>query len=196
MASDIDLCNTALSHIGAASNVSSIDPPDGSAYAVFCRRYFPIARDEALEAHNWNFAVKRAALSQPTDVAAPDSWAYVYNLPADVLRPIAVLPYGYTDDNSQIANYDIEGDYLYSNEADATLRYISRADTGKWTPSFFVCASWKLAQHLSGAIFKGDAQMRSYCAKEYERTLAKAAAINANSSRNHPEHIPVWISDR
>ena len=30
MASDVDVCNLALSHIGDTANVASINPPDGS----------------------------------------------------------------------------------------------------------------------------------------------------------------------
>ena len=56
MASVVDICNLALAHIGDDATVSSIDPPEGSAQAEHCKRFYAIARDTMLQMHNWNFA--------------------------------------------------------------------------------------------------------------------------------------------
>ena len=64
MASEVDICNLALSHLGDNATVASIDPPEGSAQAEHCSRFYPIARDTLLEMHNWNFSTRRAVLAQ------------------------------------------------------------------------------------------------------------------------------------
>jgi hypothetical protein len=51
MSSVIDICNLALSHIGQAADVSSIDPPENSIEAEYCARFYPMARDTLLEAY-------------------------------------------------------------------------------------------------------------------------------------------------
>ena len=64
MASDVDICNLALSFLGDDANVSSISPPEGSQQSEHCARFYPIARDGLLQMHNWNWASRRVALSQ------------------------------------------------------------------------------------------------------------------------------------
>ena len=39
MASDVDICNMALSHLGARAQISAIVPPDGSVEAGYCARF-------------------------------------------------------------------------------------------------------------------------------------------------------------
>ena len=64
MASEVDICNLALAHLGDSATVASINPPEGSAQAEMCQRFYPIARDSLLEMHNWGFATRRKALAQ------------------------------------------------------------------------------------------------------------------------------------
>lgn len=93
MASEIDICNLALGHLGDDATVSSISPPEGSIQAEHCARFFPIARDLTLEAHEWGFATRRANMAMlgsaatsdigATGIAPPPEWLYVYQLPSD-----------------------------------------------------------------------------------------------------------------
>lgn len=195
MASVVDVCNTSLSNIGHGASVVSIDPLDGSAYAAHCARFFPIARDEALEEHPWRFAVKRSLLA--LSGTEPSSWAYQYAIPSDYIRALSILPEDYGSDIEGTEDYVVEGDYIMTNTEAATLHYISRvSDTTKWSPSFTAAVGWKLSQYLSGAIVKGDAQMRAYCAKQYQESLMKAMSFNAQASKTRPAHVPVWMQDR
>jgi hypothetical protein len=99
MPSAVDICNTALSHIGDTANVSSIDPPDGSVQAGYCKTFYPIAVNSLLEMATWGFSTKRVALAA---VANPSStWLYAYACPSDSINLIAVLPSGALDDYSQ-----------------------------------------------------------------------------------------------
>lgn len=91
MASDVDIVNLALSHLGDDATVSSLDPPEGSAQAEHCATFYPIARDSLLELHNWKFATKRIALAP---VTLPDNagYGYAYAEPADCIQVISVIP--------------------------------------------------------------------------------------------------------
>jgi len=44
VASTVDICNLALGYLGDTATVSSLNPPDGSAQAQHCARFYPIAR--------------------------------------------------------------------------------------------------------------------------------------------------------
>lgn len=71
MASAVDICNLALARLGDSATVASIDPPEGSAQSEHCARFYPLARRQIFEAHNWSFLIRREKLAHsiksPTD---------------------------------------------------------------------------------------------------------------------------------
>jgi hypothetical protein len=111
MPSVVDICNLALADLGDLANVSSIDPPDSSAQAVYCSRFYPIARDTMLELHDWNFNTRRALLallggpvgtSLETEASCAQ-WPYAYAAPSGMLAARAVLHKDAPDDSSASA---------------------------------------------------------------------------------------------
>ena len=67
MATDIDICNLALSHFGARS-IDGFN--DGSEGGRLCGVFYEQTLDEVLRAHAWNFAIKRTTLSRLADAPA------------------------------------------------------------------------------------------------------------------------------
>jgi hypothetical protein len=104
MASAVSICNLALSHLGDTATVSAIDPPEGSAQAQHCARFYPIARDALLEMAAWNFATKRATLAELTNTST--EWLYAYALPSGCINLLAVHPADATDDYSPDGSTD------------------------------------------------------------------------------------------
>jgi hypothetical protein len=183
VASEVDICNLALSHLGDVANIITIDPPDGSAQAEHCARFYPIARNALLEMHDWGFASKRVALAQLDNPTT--EWAYCYAQPADLLNTISVLANDATDDTSVAIPSPItwndmvmpalgsgaytpqpfvlevltDGtDVIFTNQAGAVLRYVAQVtDTTKFSPLFITTLSWSLASMLAGPIIKGQA---------------------------------------
>lgn len=101
MASEVDICNLALGHLGDSATVSSISPPEGSAQAEHCARFYPIARDLTLEAHEWGFATKRMNMALlgsgvssdlgATGITPPPEWTFVYAMPTDCRNIIKLI---------------------------------------------------------------------------------------------------------
>lgn len=89
MSSTVQICNMALSHIGAGPLISAINPPDGSVEAGYCSAFYDQARIELLESSGWNFALKRTDLASITN--ASTTWAYAYALPSDCLSAKRIL---------------------------------------------------------------------------------------------------------
>jgi hypothetical protein len=199
MSSEVDICNLALSHLGDEASVSAITPPDGTAQAAHCKRFYPIARDMLLEMHPWTFATKRSALSEATN-EAEDDWAYAYALPNLCIRPLSSYlpgtPARYfgnetTDAGSHPFIVEAAEDgsaILYTNVETATLRYIARVtDTSKFTSGFVVLLARLLAVYLAGPIIKGrdgmavsKEQMRLFTAE-----FGMAASRDANSGKRN-----------
>lgn len=219
MASEIDICNIALGHLGDTAEVTSIDPPDGSAQAVHCRRFYPMARDALLEMHPWGFSTRRIQLALLSS-GFPE-WTYAYAQPADAINILEVLPSDATDDYSQpsttatLAGYSVPGSYvpqpfscevdadgnsvIYTDQEDAVLRYTAVVtDTSKFSPLFVTALGYLLGSMLAGPIIKGEAG-----AAESKRLLqlayawlAKATASDANQRKINPTHNVSWMSGR
>lgn len=200
MASEVDICNIALGHLGDEAEISAISPPDGSAQASHCARIYPMARDELLEMHNWRFAVKRAALAVVTNADQPQEWAFTYAYPNSCIRVIAVRPENETTTSNaglifdqqefltkpQSIPFAIETltdgtQVIYTNQENATVHYVALVtDTAKFSPLFRAALSRLMAVYLAGPIVKGKTGME--VAKAQLELFEKIAAPRAKAS--------------
>lgn len=206
MLSVVDICNLALSLLGDSATVVSIDPPEGSAQAEHCARYFPHALQSVLEAHPWGFATKRV---KPAQLAQRNSaWAYHYALPHDALAVFAVLPPDAADDyeaggHAVPVEYQIEREdgqiHLLTNQREAVVRYLATANDPALYPATFVDAlTWKLAGMLAGSLRKGDAGAAEAkrCQEMYAHYLRLAIAKDSEQRRIRVRPQTPWIQGR
>lgn len=224
MASAVDICNMALSTVGSATTVTSIDPPDGTAAANYCAAFYDIARREAMGLSTWSWCKRRANLtelsSNPSDI-----WGYAYAYPAGILRPVRVLNLAvaatlYTLQSGAAAwsraseangaDFVVERDdtqfILLTDEPDAVLIYLQDStDTGIWSPQFVSGVSTLLASYLAGPILRGKtgAQTKAILREEALGSngkggvLGQAAAIDGNSTNSElASHISDSILSR
>ncbi|WP_186425094.1 hypothetical protein [Cupriavidus metallidurans] len=220
MASEVDIANLSLGHLGDEATVASLYPPEGSAQADHCARFYPIARDSLLELHTWGFSTTRIKLALLS--SGWPEWDYAYAQPNDMLNSIAVLPPDAIDDYSAppLAGYcnvplsaggayvpqayscetDDQGNQLiYTDQPNAVLRYTKRVtDVTKFSPLFVTTLSWHLASMLAGPIIKGDvgAAEAKRCAAMMQMFLSKAIESDAGQRRIAPQHVVPWISGR
>jgi len=226
MASVVEICNLALAHLGDDATVASIDPPEGSAQAEHCARFYPTARDMLLQMHPWSFASRRVSLAQVT--MPYTMWKYAYACPGDMMTSVAVLPpeaendysvrayptdrYGWGWTNPPITaagvyvpqEYQIETDTLgnkviYTNQENALLRYQALvSDSTKFDPLFTIALSWQLASFLAGPVVKGEegARQGQRCLQMVAIYLGQARMSDANQRDVKPAHITSWISGR
>lgn len=224
MSSEVDIVNLALAHLGDDATVSSIDPPEGSAQAEQCARFYPLARDVLLQMHPWNFATKRTIGAMLT--SETDSWAYAYVKPAGCLQMLAVLPPDASDDyvvpgmtmnygtmvntpfpyalQFQTQPYQMEvlstgAEVIYTDQEEAHLRYVARVtDAAKFPPLFVNALARLLAHYLAGPLLKGDVG-RAEADGQYRKFLvdvAKATQQDGNASRSVARAAPSWIAGR
>lgn len=198
MASEVDICNLALVHIGETPNISSINPPEDSAYAERCARFYPLARDVTLEAPNanWSFARKRAALAALT--VNNSAYDFAYQLPSDCLRPRLLLPVDYTveDEQGRGEDFRVEGDILYSNAESPTLLYTFRQTAvTKYTPLFVDCVGKLLGYYLAGAVAKDEGLQRRLWS-QWQQALAQGAQSNGNVGKTTYDMTPIWMKSR
>ncbi|MFZ2972236.1 MAG: hypothetical protein WA049_06320 [Ferribacterium limneticum] len=201
MASEVDLCNLALSRLGDSATVSSIDPPEGSAQAEHCSRFYPIARDSLLEMHDWKFATRRTTLSELT--VDSFNWAHSYAEPNGALRIVSVLDATQSAEDESYPFAAESGDdgaaLIYTNLQYATVRYVARVtDTTKFSPLFADALAWLLASHMAGPLIKGTAGQAAAkaCYANFNLVFSYAKVSDANQRKSDPTHTPGWIADR
>lgn len=226
MASEVDIANLALAHLGDNATVASLYPPEGSAQAEHAARFYPIARDTMLEMHSWNFATKRVNLAL-LDITIPE-WDHVYQQPNDAIFVIAVLPADANDDystrfapsdtlgyNANNVPISYAGQYvpqpfalestendtklILSDQSNAVCRYIAKVtDTTKFSALFTTTLSWHLASMMAGPIIKGDqgAAEAKRCAAMAAQYLAEAKKSDSNQRQIKPNHIVGWVAGR
>ena len=203
MASIVDICNTALAHLGSDSTISAIDPPDGSTEAGYCKRFYPIARRRLIESFVWPFATKRVVLAEVAN--ASDVWGHAYAIPADCLRPVRILTAGQLRsileqltnqgdgairtalyDEEASAPYQREGEVLYTHEPEAVLLYLRDVtDSTKFSPTFEEALGYQLASFLAGPIIRGaDGSKTAMNFRQMARASAgEAIELAANQAR-------------
>jgi hypothetical protein len=203
MATETDLCNDALGQIGA-KRITALD--DNSHNANLCSTFYAKLRDAELEIARWSFAGKRVALAQTVDVPL-FQFAYSYQLPTDLLvirefngiSPDPTLYAAFLFDLGWLAlwwsNYfKLEGDKLYTNDAQAQIVYTARIeDPTKWSGLFYQGLSKLLGAKLSRAITKDERK-----AKELEdsgrETLIYAAGVDGQQGTIVPmvSNVLIW----
>lgn len=212
---DVEIANLALSLIGEPAKVFSLDPTvDQSAQAAECAKFLPIARDTILESYAWSFATKLVNLTATTKDEIRSDWAFAYLLPPDLLSPLEVLPQGSSADvaaptelvpawRAPMATvqpakngypYVIEKDaigrsVLYTNVADARLRYNQRVTAATVVPvKFKLAVARKLAALIAGQFLKGEAgaALAQRLDMGAKMEAGDAAATDANRRQNRP----------
>lgn len=214
MASNVDLTNIALGHLGSDAQVTSIEPPDGSPEAGYGKRFLAVARREMIESFEWRFTVRRARLA-PLSLNPSDQWLYAYAAPGDCLKPRRVLTLGVatvftladslsrgntinaTDQDG--APFDFENGVILTNEPEAVLLYQTDVtDPNKFTPGFFSALGYLLAAYLAGPVIRGKAGVAA--AQNYRQlalSMGQAAAgLDANSMSEHNDFTPGAVAAR
>lgn len=219
MTSIVDICNLALSRLGDAATVSSIDPPEGSVQAQHCARFYAVAVREALDAFDWNFATKRATLARYANAVVPPGFQFGYALPTDLLHVIRIenvlegVPYysSFACDSFDSLGvspppipYDIEtmdgSAVLFTTVESVSIQYVGMVnDPNKFSPGFVAALSWLLASHLSGPVVQGaeGRQMMQSCYQAYSSMAMQAASRDARQrAGQRQERTPSWIAVR
>jgi hypothetical protein len=221
--SEVDICNLSLGNLGDDATVASLDPPEGSAQADHCARFYPMARDLVLDAHRWSFATRRVSLAL-LSMAPPSSWRYAYALPGDVLNLISVLAPDAMDDSSvgvpvfsgygctpveQPGSYtpqpfvtEIAPDgtqVLYTNQENAVLRYTARVtDPSTFPPTVVQGVVMRLTSMLAGPVLKGETGMKAAAVwgDRADAWLKQAKESDSNQQHQQVAQSTSWIANR
>ena len=184
MATSIQICNLALRSVGS-STITALT--DDSEQARILSDIYTLIRDEVMEAHPWNFAIKRAELTAYDDTPEFD-YDYMYVLPTDCLRVLRM------EDKS--VEFKIEGGYLLTDETPAEILYIAKiTDASMYNPRFYAALAARLASELAFPLANsktlGEAKYKEYLLK-----LKKAKSVDGQEGTLDQPDDDSWLDDR
>lgn len=185
MADEVTTCNSALAIIGI-SPISSLS--DDSKPAEYCNRFYASTRDEVVQSHRWNFAMKRASLTKLA-TAAPPGWSAVYTLPSDWLQVVQVNGY---EPNEPQGEFAVEAGKLLTNTDTAEVRYVARVtDASAFPPIFLEALATRLASKLAGPLI-GSNTIAQELLKTYEGIVGAKARM-ADVFEDRARRKPAWV---
>lgn len=186
---DIDICNMALVHLGQTKFIAALT--ERSPAASLCNQLYPQARNFALEDFPWGFANKYAVLGL-VEEDPNDDWDYSYRYPSDcvaVRRIVTAL--GRSDPKPP--PFEIGGDdagrLIYTDEADATIRYTRLVEDANLYPAVFgEAVSWWLA----GLMAPGLAKDQKHAQAAFQmygiiKGQAQAQQLNEQQQTDEPD---------
>jgi len=216
MATETDICNRALTRIGAARIT---DIGDNNPSANNCRQVYDGVRDTVLRAHDWNFARKRKILAV---ISGEDysGWNYAYEYPDDCIKIVEV--YNESTADGYVGGRVIDGEYFASvvdvrgdeipyevcansalnkrriltNQEDAELIYTARVENPTLYDSQFVDAmAWLLAADLCMPL-KGDPNLANQIMQRYTFSLSQAETQDAREEETKEPNVSSYESAR
>lgn len=189
MSSDVEICNRALSKLGADRIVSiGQDSVEGREVDAT----YTMVRDAELRAHPWNFSIERAQLA--ADVTTPSFGpAYRYQLPSDFLRLLPDDP----DRNLADSDLQIEGRYITSSEtAPLKIRYIKRVtDPAQFDALFVEALACKLAIEMCEKLTQSNTKGAAV-RDDYKAAIREARRNNAFENISQRPADSSWLSVR
>lgn len=187
MASEAEICNLALTHLGVGTEIQNLET-DKSEAGSACRRVYDTARDATLRDFPWPFATKTRDLSL-IETDPNDEWNFSYRYPSDALKVRRLLSGVRTPTNEQRAPFKIVQDdaglIIYTDQENACAEYVKRETNPDIYPDDFVLAlSWRLAMYVAPRLTSGDPyNLRQQAQQMYEVELTRAARNSFNESQ-------------
>ena len=208
MASEVEICNLALSNIRAGS-INSLD--ESSLQAQVCKLKYPILRDRCLREIPWQFNRKiRALASVTTDIF---QWSYSYSYPVDCLKihrlvgQYEELPIGSNDVVSrlldsrvrsptdlrrqipyEVFNFD-DNKLIGSNQPDLRIDFAAKVtDPNLFSDDFIMALSHLLASEVAIPIVGAELgrALRNDSLQLYRQYLASAMSTDMNDQFLNP----------
>lgn len=147
MATQVEICNIALSQLGA-NLINSLD--ERGTEQTLIKAFWDTARVSLLNTHPWNFAIKRVELAR--DLGIPTyEFKYQFTLPPDCLRVLQVYRDG---------DYRLEGRKIITNSTTCLIKYVGDiTDTSIWSASFVAAMAARVRFDLAYPITKDSNQV-------------------------------------
>lgn len=185
MSSSVQICNLALTALGAA-RIASLSDDTKQARAL--NAIFDMTRDAELSAHPWTFAIKRASI--PASSTAPAfGWTKTYPLPSDSLKLVQVGDsFVFYDSGDTGGLFDVEvGSVLTDQTSPLQIRYVYRVTNSGLFPELFGRALAAKLQYLVAEELTQNVTKKAEALQAYQLSIKEAK--RANNIERPPQRV-------
>lgn len=183
MSSQVQLCNLALSRLGA-NTITSLT--DGTTEAKLCNTFFDDLVEEVIAEGSWPSTIRRTSLAATTTTPSFD-FTYQYQLPVD---PKALKILNINESYPNAITYVIEGDKLLCDESSVKIRYVAKiTDTSEWDVYLKRAFVSRLSSELAYPI-TGDDRKSIQEFERYRMFLSEGLALS-----NQQGSKQLYVSD-
>lgn len=176
--SKVEIANLALQRIGERA-IQSFESDTITAKTM--ERLYDRTRTTVLRQCAWRFAMAASTLSLVEEESP--IYEYVYAQPVDTIKIIEVLRPSKPTAWLEPVQYELFGDRIHTNQADAVIRYIrDEKDPNKFDEGFIEAFAWKLAADAA-VIITGKADVMQTMLQGYAGSVAQAQSLSASESR-------------
>lgn len=203
MASEVDICNMALSSI-RAGKIATLD--EGSTEASECKTHYANVRDFLLETFAWPFATKVEDLALVG--TPPPDWLYQYAYPNQCRKAIEIVDsYGQSVDKSGKPLYPFDTAYDETQNARvilcdvlyAKLRYVKGITDTTLFPATFSAALAALLAHRVAYALTGNLKVKQEAMQQFQYAISTAKVVPLNERQTREQGTPPdasWVSAR
>jgi hypothetical protein len=173
-----EICNMALSNLGLANNVTSIDDPETQTEKIFSQ-YYQLVLNKVLKRERPQFAIYDETVT-PTEFADGSLHYIVPSYALEVLR-INGQTQGWTIEHGEIVFLD----WLPKNDAleNIEIKYVrALTDTGLFPEEFVELFAWELAMYCCGRLTQ-DSAMLQLAAAGVQGARQEYQTINLRSAK-------------
>lgn len=189
MASATDIINMGLVKIGEKRISSQGYATPTNERERIANEHYERLRDAELRKNIWNFAVKRAVLSEDATAPTGNDYSTRYALPADFLRLINI---------EETTDWSIESGYILTNTSDSiNIKYVRRVTVeNDMDPLFRDALACRIGVEFCDRLTQKRAK-RGDVIQEYTAFMATAAQVDAieNPSQKMPESTFLTVRD-
>jgi hypothetical protein len=170
MAVSVDICNQALSQVGA-SRVTAVD--GSTEEGTQCKLHYLACLKKVLTERHWTFATGRRELAQSTTPPAY-GYTYSYTLPADCLR----VRKASNEDGEQYKDWVAEGRAVSTNEDTCFVEYTRfEQDSSVYSGPFEAALVYLLASRLAIPLVQSRS-MKEMMYSLYKEELREASPLD------------------
>ncbi len=184
MTSDTDICNSALTKVGA-NRIISLDAD--TAEGRVCKEQYPKIKKAFLRGHLWNFATKRVQLA--LSVTEPVfEFSYQYALPVDCLRVVGM-------EGETSFPWKVEGRYILTDNNEAYIKYICDAAEGLFDDTAAEALACALAVDICIPLTQ-SAGLKESLKVDYRDALRAARTFDAQEGAGDRVYADSWLNAR
>jgi len=186
MASEVNICNMALTRLGQQRIASLTQTGLG---AELSNLYYEPTVEELLGAYEWPFAISRKQLTASAE-SNISNYSYIYVLPNDYLRILTLLD---VDDYSEVeTEWLVEGRKLLTNITPCYIKYLKIPQSPSDFPQSFIEALYLRIATKMCIKMTQDQSLMNMLYQEYMAAMQSAMGEQGANSKSMAETTTLW----